>query len=117
MFALLLVWKLLIHFLFWIELRKVRKAQEQATKEALLLLECYLAFWVELRRAREIQGHTAEEAAELLNVDVRTFLSWERGEHQPRALNRLAIERTYLAQKLQIGPQIYSLGEMLDLTE
>ena len=62
---------------------------------ALLLALLYL-IWIELRRAREARGWTAEEAAERLGVDSRTYSSWERGEHEPRALNRLALARTFL---------------------
>ncbi|HLZ62954.1 MAG TPA: helix-turn-helix transcriptional regulator [Ktedonosporobacter sp.] len=61
---------------------------------ALLFILLYL-IWIELRRAREARGWTAEEAAERLGVDVRTYLGWERGECQPRPLNRLALQRTY----------------------
>ena len=65
---------------------------------ALLFILLYL-IWIELRRAREARGWTAEEAAECFGVDVRTYLGWERGEHQPQPLNRLALHRTFLELK------------------
>src|SRR5579859_7510132 len=61
---------------------------------ALLFILLYL-IWIELRRAREARGWTAEEAADQVGVDARTYSGWERGEHEPRALNRLTLARTF----------------------
>ena len=60
-----------------------------------LLLFLFYILWIELRRARERRDWTAEEAAEHIGIDVRTYLGWERGEHQPRPMNKFALQRTY----------------------
>jgi transcriptional regulator with XRE-family HTH domain len=68
---------------------------------ALLFILLYFLWGELLRRARKARGWSAERAVEELNntggrnIDVRTYLSWERGERQPRPLNQLALKRIY----------------------
>jgi transcriptional regulator with XRE-family HTH domain len=55
-----------------------------------------------IRQAREAQNLSQEDAAHLLEVSVKTFGSWERGESEPRGRNWQKLEKVLGVRVLEI---------------